>query len=67
MNIISISIKIDSDQTIRTTIQIYNIYNLSSKDYKAIYNKKSLSIIATILRISSENVLVEDFNLYYAI
>jgi len=45
----------------------YKVYNLSSKNYDAIYNKKSLLVIATILRMSNKSVLVKDFNFYYTI
>jgi len=67
VNIIVIRVKINKEQTTRATIYIYKVYNLFFKDYKTIYNKKSLLIIATTLHISSESILIEDFNLYYAI
>ena len=46
-------------------MHIYKIYNLFFRDYNTIYDKESLLTIATTLRISSENVLIENFNLYY--
>jgi len=48
-------------------MHIYKVYNLSSKDYKTIYNKRSFLIIKTTLCIQSESILIENFNLYYMI
>ena len=60
-------VKIDKEQIARVIMHVYKIYNLFFKNYKVIYNKRSLLIIETILRILSENILIKDFNLYYVI
>jgi len=46
---------------------MYKIYNLFSRNYKTIYNKRSFLAIKTILRISNKNVLIENFNFYFTI
>jgi len=60
-------VKIDKEQTTCATMHVYRIYNLSFKDYKTIYNKRSLLTIKMILYMQSKSILIEDFNLYYAI
>ncbi len=61
------NIEIDKNQTTYIKVYIYKVYNLSFRNYDAIYNKESSSTIATTLRISNENVLIENFNFYYII
>jgi len=38
-------VKINKEQTTCATIYIYRIYNLSFRNYKTIYNKRSLLVI----------------------
>jgi len=67
VNIIIMRVKIDEKQIVFATMHVYKVYNLFSKDYETIYDKRNLLIIEIALHISSESVLIKDFNLYYTI
>jgi len=67
VNIIIMRVKSDEKQIVFATMHVYKVYNLFSKDYETIYDKRNLLIIEITLHISSESVLIKDFNLYYAI
>ena len=46
-------------------INIYEIYNFSSINYDKISLKENLFVLKQILRILSENVIINNFNLYH--
>jgi len=58
-------VKIDEKRIVLVIMHIYKAYSSSFKDYKTIYNKRSLLVIETTLRMSSESVLIKNFNFYY--
>ena len=41
------------------------MYNFSSINYNEISSKKNLFVLKQALRMSNENVIVNDFNLHY--
>jgi len=59
-------VEIDKERIVFTIIHVYKVYSSFSKNYKTIYDKRSLLIIKTTLYILSENVLIKNSNLYYA-
>jgi len=58
-------VEINKKRIAFATMHIYKLYNSFFKNYKTIYKKRSLLTIETTLRISSENVLIKNFDFYY--
>ena len=66
VNIVTIQIHTNDEQTISKSIYIHETYNSFFKDHETTHEKRNLSMIKQTLNMHEKSILMKNFNLHHS-